>query len=345
MTLYAALQSDAGQAALYFLQTTFFGMLVYILVAEYLRTGDRGLGYKLFAASAITLMNALTTAIYGLRAFQGYEPGDRFLPLILNCAFLTIVLALSRAFVYEYFTEAQKRGFDLFFRGNLTAASLGYILLQLSWLREYSPERLFVRSHAQLAFSVYFALLLLFIIWITIQFRKKYRLRLAVAFSAILAVQLIRIYLFFAGELPGGLKILQAGVTILVPIMLGTVVFKELIENNLTMANDLRRAAITQTGAVQELASASARLDGLSDTLLHKSGEAWQRLASINDLTRNMERSPAARESISEQVRVHSRDIELMAGLTEDLKAVADSINQRTRQLSQLSEQISYVNR
>lgn len=345
MNLYAALQSHAGLAALYFLQTSFFGMLVYILTAEYLRTGDRGLRYKLFAAGAITLMNGVTTAIYYLRAFEGYDPGDRFLPLILNCVFVTVALALSRAFVYEFFSDAQKRGFDWFFRGNLVAAGLGYVVLQLEWLREYEPGRSFALSHAQLAFSAYFAVLLVLIIGITVRFRKKYRLRLAVAFAAILAVQLIRIYLYFAGELPGGLKILQAGATLLVPIMLGTVVFKELIENNLTMANDLRRAAATQTGVVHELASASARLDGLSDTLLHKSGEAWTRLASINELTRNMERSPAARESISEKVRVHSRDIETMAGLTEDLKAVADSINQRTRQLSQLTEQISYVNR
>jgi methyl-accepting chemotaxis protein len=345
MTLYAALQSNAGLAALYFLQTAFFGMLVYILTAEYLRTGDRGLRYKLFAAGSITLMNAITAGMYYLRAYSGYDAGDRYLPLILNSAFVAVVLALSRAFVYEFFSAAQKRGFDWFFRGNLIAAGLGYIVLQLDWLREYSPGRSFAHSHAQLAFSVYFAVVLGLIIWITIRFRKKYRLRLAIAFAAILAVQIIRIYAYFASEMSGGLKILQAGVTILVPIMLGTVVFKELIEKNLTMAGDLRRAAATQTGVVQELASASSRLDGLSDTLLHKSGEAWTRLAAINDLTRTMERLPEARDSISEKVRVHSRDIEMMAGLTEDLKSVADSINQRTRQLSQLTEQISYVNR
>src|SRR5271157_4065882 len=102
MKILEFLESPGGLAFLHFTQTVLFSMMVYILGAEYFRTRRGDLIYKLLASICITFSNIATTAILVLQSFYGIELSQKVIPLVLNAVFAIIVLALARAFVYEY---------------------------------------------------------------------------------------------------------------------------------------------------------------------------------------------------------------------------------------------------
>jgi len=125
------LQQPAGQSAFYFTQTLMFAMMVYILIAEYVRTKRQDLVYKLFAASSITLMNLLTAMLYFAEGMLSFKVSDAFYPLIFNAVFALVVLSLSKAFIYEFIEN--KKVFDILFRLNIGLVILGYAALQYYW--------------------------------------------------------------------------------------------------------------------------------------------------------------------------------------------------------------------
>ena len=124
----------------------------------------------------------------------------------------------------------------------------------------------------------------------------------------------------------------------LVPIMFGSVVFKELIENNVRMTNHLRETFRTQRSMIRRLDRVSDELGTLSENLFDKSYDSWGRLTSIRDQARDYE-NPELERSI----RLHSRDIEEIAGLTERLRSLIENLNDKTARLNKSSEQIRYI--
>jgi len=80
---------------------------------------------------------------------------------------------------------------------------------------------------AQAFFQVYisayvtsfFSILLIIIIYLTIKYRKKFVVRLVIAFAAILIVQIINFMVFFTDKLPGMLVLIKAVAPMLVPLM------------------------------------------------------------------------------------------------------------------------------
>ncbi|PKL15736.1 MAG: hypothetical protein CVV49_19910, partial [Spirochaetae bacterium HGW-Spirochaetae-5] len=108
MGLTLFLESSAGQSALYFSQTLLFGMMVYILAAEFIRTRDKSLVYKLMAAGSITAISGSTALIYILDAFYNLTITQKYFPLIFNGLFAFVVLSLARAFTYEFVSNREK---------------------------------------------------------------------------------------------------------------------------------------------------------------------------------------------------------------------------------------------
>ncbi len=337
MSFLDFLESNGGLAFLHFLQAVLFLMMIYILSAEYIRTRNSDLIFKLTACSSITIINIATVIAYGLLIFYDIEAPQSFFPLALNSIFVIVVLALAHAFIYEFISR--KEVFQTFFWTNITGIIIAYPPIQVRWLATYKEGMLFETSNFQLAFSIYFIIVLSYIIYLNAIHRKKYRLRLSIAFFSIIVVQLCNIYGVYTGGLSGAIGVIRSAAPLLVPIMFGSVVFKELIANNVRMTSQLKDTFSTQQKLVDELESMSHQLDSLSEKIFEKSYDSWSRLTDIKELA-DVEKN----HDLDQHIRMHSRDIEEVAGLTENLRNLIENVNDKTEHLSRSSARISYIN-
>ena len=279
MEIIKFLQTTGGLAFLHFTQTILFSMMVYILFAEYIRTRRDDLVYKLVACGSITVINIATTTLLVMESFYKIAPSQKYLPLIFNAIFAIIVLALARAFVYDFVIGKDK--FKRFIRFGVIGVCLIYAAMQLYWLQIFEEGMLFGNSVLQLIFALFFLLMLFFSIYYLIKFRKSYRIRLVLAFTSIVVAQFVNMYGAIFDQLPPVLLIIRSSAPLLVPTMFGSVVFKELIESVVLMVDHLRKVVETQKGLVIALSKTGSELSKLSDELVRTSMEGWQKLSFV----------------------------------------------------------------
>jgi len=282
MILINFLSSPGGLAILHFGQVLLFSMMFYILAAEYWRTRNGHMIYKLMAAGSITLINIATMILYLLDSLYGISFSDRFFPLIFNSIFIVIVLALARAFIFDFVTK--KVLFNRIIKYAMASAVILYGLMQFYWLQIYEPAMKFSTSSIQLFYCLFFLAVLIFSIVYLIRFRKIYRLRLVTAFASIAAVQVITIYGYFAGSLPAVLMLLKSAFPIIVPVMFTSVVFKELIESVVVMVERLNRTLEHQKNLAFELITMGAELSDMSDVLVKGAMDGWTKLSFVVEI-------------------------------------------------------------
>jgi methyl-accepting chemotaxis protein len=307
------LQTPSGLAFLHFIQTILFSMMVYILAAEYFRTKYEDLIYKLFASASITAINLATTTVLVLEVFYNIIPSQKYLPLIFNAVFAIIVIALARAFVFSFILN--KKRFNKIIRIGNGSIILGYALVQAYWLYIFEPGMTFANSYMQLTFSAFFLIVLGISIYYLAKFRKTYRFRLVLAFVSIAIAQFVNIYGVINPELPGYLNILRSAAPILVPTLFGSVVFKELIENLVTMAIHLKNVFENQSSLVLDLVKMGKELSNHSDELVKMSLEGWQKLSSVVE---NIYKQEDDRTKILEMTSSTINVIEKMVGPLSD---------------------------
>lgn len=283
MILFEFIQTKAGLALLHFTQTIMFSLMVYILFAEYIRTRRDDLIYKVFAASSITLINIVTTTVLVLEIFYGIRLSELFVPPLLNAMFMLIVIALARAFVYD-FVNRGKETFQLFVRWGSRGTILAYFAIQFYWWRIYEPGLHFSESSLQLMFSAIFIIILALSIYAIIRFRRAYRIRLVLAFGSIVLAQFVNILGTMMDDVPGILKVLRSAAPLMVPTMFGSVVFKELIENVVRMADRIQELFKDQANLVRELEQISTELTRMSSHLVQMSLQGWQKLSQVVEI-------------------------------------------------------------
>ncbi len=284
LTLIEFLETPGGLAVLHFTQTVLFSMMAYILGAEFWRTKNRSLVYKFLAALSITLINTGTTVIYIMEALYGTASDQKIFPLLFNSFFIITVLALARAFIYEYVVN--KKLFNRAVNSAMAGAVVIYVLMQIYWLSIYRPGMLFGQSVLQLGLAMFFLSVLLVSIFYLIRFRKTYRFRLVAGFSSIAAVQIINIYGALSGNVPPFLSLLRSAVPILVPVMFTSVVFKELIESVVFMVDKLKSTLEHQSDMVFELMKMGSQLSDMSDSLVKGAMDGWNKLAFVVETIR-----------------------------------------------------------
>jgi methyl-accepting chemotaxis protein len=277
MGLIAFLESPAGQGVLYFGQTLLFGMMLYILAAEYIRTKDKSLLYKLTAASSITSISAGTLIIHILESLYLMKISQKFFPLIFNFLFAIIVLSLARAFTYEYVSDRKR--FTKFISAGMIFSAIAYAAMQIYWLSVFTPGMMFWASWLQAVFSMMFIFMLAFSVYYLARFRKNYKFRLVTAFSAIAVVQIINIYGSVAGSIPPLLSLIKASAPMLVPVMFTSVVFKELIGRVVIMVEHLRVVFEHQRELVFDLINTGVELSSMSDNLVKTALDEWAKLS------------------------------------------------------------------
>jgi hypothetical protein len=160
MGLINFFEKTAGQSVLYFGQTLLFGMMVYILVAEFIRTRDKGLVFKLMAACSITVISGGTALIHALEYFYDLKVTQEFFPLIFNTLFALNVIFLAKAFIAGF--VANQDMFRKLTNLGIILAILIYALMQFYWLRVFTHGMTFGKSMLQLLFSVFFISMLAF---------------------------------------------------------------------------------------------------------------------------------------------------------------------------------------
>jgi len=284
MGLIKFFESTAGQSVLYFSQTLLFSMMLYILSAEYIRTRDKSLIYKLMAAGSITSISAGTAFIYILDSFYHITITQKYFPLIFNSLFALIVLSLARAFIYEFVSNKDK--FRKFINTGMIISGVIYIVMQIYWLLIFTPDMQFWKSGLQFIFSLFFICVLIFSIYHLVLFRDSYKFRLVTGFSAIAVVQAINIFGSLADYLPPSLVIVKAAAPMLVPIMFTSVVFKELIGRVVFMVEQIRITFEHQKELVFELINIGAELSSMSDNLVKTALDGWAKLSFVVETIR-----------------------------------------------------------
>lgn len=317
MGLIVFLESAAGQGALYFSQTILFAMMLYILAAEFIRTRDRTLLFKLTAACSITSISGGTALIYILDSFYNIEISQKFFPLIFNTLFALVVLSLARAFIHEFVSDRERFG-KLIIAGMVLSGVI-YTAMQVYWLRVFTPGMQFWKSGLQFIFSSFFVFMVLVSIYHLVRFRKNYRFRLVTAFTSIAVVQMINMYGSIADYIPPSLSIIRAAAPMLVPIMFTSVVFKELIGRVVLMVEQIRITFERQKELVFELINIGAELSSMSDNLVKTALDGWSKLSFVV-------------ETIKEQLNDSDRLAELTRSASErfkalDLRSIEESIN------------------
>lgn len=318
MKIIEFLQSESGLAFLHFTQTIMFSMMVYILATEYLRTKREDLIFKLIASISITAINMATTTVLILKIFYQMRLSQKVIPLLFNALFAVIVITLVRAFVYS-FIEKKKR-FDLFIKIAAGVAFGGYAFIQIYWLYNFKPDMIFAQSFMQLIYSIFFLLMIGISIYYLVRFRTTYRLRLVLAFSSIALAQFVNIYGVLLVDIPSGLKILRSAAPLLVPTMFGSVVFKELIENLVTMAEHLKRVFENQRTLVFDLVKMGSDLSNHSDELVKMSLEGWQKLSVVV-------------ENIYSQENDRKKILTMTSSTSEIVKETVDLVKDKAKML------------
>ena len=333
MGLTLFLESSAGQSALYFSQTLLFGMMVYILAAEFIRTRDKSLVYKLMAAGSITAISGSTALIYILDAFYNLTITQKYFPLIFNGLFAFVVLSLARAFTYEFVSNREK--FQKFINTGMFLSGVIYIVMQSYWLINFQPGMQFWSSNLQFMFSLFFIFMIAFSIYYIVRFRKSYKLRLVTAFSSIALVQLINIYGSLTDYIPPALVIIKAAAPMLVPVMFTSVVFKELIGRVVLLVEQIRITFEYQKELVFELINIGAELSSMSDNLVKTALDGWAKLSFVVETIREQINDS---DSLSEITTTSSERLKSL-----NFKSIEDSINKLIDAAS-LSDRKNIVN-
>jgi len=266
------------------MQAVLFSIMVYILAAEYWRTRDQSLVYKLLASVSITLISGGTAVVSILSALYGITVSERYLPLMFNALFALNVLFLARAFTYEHVVN--RRRFELVINSGMVLAVIVYLFSQAYWLAVFEPGMLFIRSGAQILFSSFFIIMLSFSIYYLARFRKSYKARLLTGFSSIAIVQVIVVYIASSGSTTPLLAVIRAAAPILVPVMFTSVVFKELIERVVALVDSIRFTFEQQKELTNELINIGNELKKMSDTLVKSALDGWSKLSVVVEIIR-----------------------------------------------------------
>ncbi len=345
MVLIHFLSTPGGLAILHFGQVLLFSMMFYILAAEYWRTRNGNLIYKLVASGSITLINIATMIIFITDALYGISLSDRYFPLIFNSLFIIIVLALSRAFVYEFVSKKER--FSRIIKYSMVLSVVLYGVMQYYWSGIYRPGMKLLTSPIQLLYSLFLLLVLVFSIVYIIRFRKTYRFRLVTAFSSIAAVQLIHVYASVSGDINYVFLLLKSALPIIVPVMFTSVVFKELIESVVLMVDRLNRTLEHQKNLVFELIRMGSELSDMSDELVRGAMDGWTKLSTVVEiLHRQMNESDnlilMSKNSLKGFDELKTRDF---SDKIRDMGRIAESVREKKKRGSETeSEKLSEVN-
>lgn len=340
MSILEQLATPGGLAFIYLFQTALFSMMLYILAVDYLRNRNPVNIYKLLAASSITLINFINFGLHLLESTRGVHFSEQFVPIILNCLFALVVLFLVKPFIYEFLKN--KSAFDHFFQGNIALILLGFTVIQYNWALDYRPDKVFLYSRGQLYFALYFIAVVSGIIWFTLRYRRVNQYRLSLALASIVVSQAINGWAALRGELGPGLVVLKSSVTALVPLMFGSVVFKEIILRNQVLTGQLREVFEHQQSLVGELAKMGGQISELSTSLFEKSLDSWERLTLIKDRVLKLP-DAADDQDLEYRIREHSRDIEQVASMSDSLKGLTHEVDRKNDELRKMAETVDRV--
>jgi len=284
MGIISFFEKTGGQGVLFFGQTLLFGMMLYILAAEFARTRDKGLVFKLMAATSITTISGGTALIHAIEIFYNFEISQKFFPLIFNTLFALNVIFLARAFIYD-FVHNQVLFRKLTIIG-MTIIVVIYIVMQIYWINIFTPDLIFGQSKLQLVFSTFFVSMLIFSIYHLARFRKTYKARLLIGFSSIAVVHLINIYDVLIDTVPGVLAVMRGALPMLVPMMFTSVIFKELISKVAMLGDEIKHTFERQQELVSELIKIGSELSSMSDNLVKTALDGWTKLSFVVEVIR-----------------------------------------------------------
>lgn len=331
----------AGLAVLYLIQFVIFGLMAAILIMEYRRVKIEEMYFKLIASASISVLNLGLAIAQYYAHFQHGKADDQYLPLVSNLIVTLVILILSRAFIYDYVNN--QRAFAWFLWFNAVTALAIYGISQWLWLTRNFGQVKYVKTPMQLATSCHLLFLLVLLIWLISKFRQRFKVRLYIAFGAVATAQFITLGEHFADGI-GAWAILRAIVPVVRPLMFGSIIFTELVTRNEEMTRDLGHVFGEQRALIVNLETANKNLNDVSARLLDKAMDAWNSLAALREIVnppgKSAEPVKIRRATVDERIRMHSRELEELAGLSENLLNTAESLSKKTQEIQKLQASI-----
>jgi len=335
-----------GLAVLHLIQFIIFGLMAAILIMEYRRLRLQEMFFKLIASASISVLNLFLAMAQYHAYFSGGALDQHVIPLVSNLITAIVILILTRAFIFDYVPN--QRMFLVFLWFNAALAFAFYIVFQINWSAELAAQKKYAKTTMQLATSVHLILLLAILMWQIKLYRKKFQIRLYIAFGAVMLAQLVTVLDHYLESI-GALAIIRAIVPVIRPIMFGSIIFHELIHANERMNESLVSIFGEQQAQLAELQEINKKLGNVSESLFNKSMESWETLTSLrDDLNRRIfdkiQKAPKnLRENFEQKISLHSRELEELASMSEELQSAAQQVSKSTQSIQSMQEKIAYV--
>jgi hypothetical protein len=240
------------------LELAFFVTLFYILFVEWKRTRRNELQSKLIAVTAAITQIVVTSLDLGLELFWQIHLSERFLPIFVSTLTITTIIFLWHAFLFSSAGAAKRRvgRFIIIF----LVVSFAVVLALWNW--HYRPGMHFTDSLFYLFYEIFFIVVDAIIIYTISRFKSKYKSRVITGFFAMMLLHGINIY-GYTYELTSMLRFVRTGLPIVVPMMFGSVMYKELLDHLVNLNHSLRSALKGQGDLIISISEMDYTLNSL----------------------------------------------------------------------------------
>lgn len=303
MSLIEFLSSKSGLLFIQLEELAFFITLFYILFVEWKRTKRLELRSKLVAVSAAITQILVSSITLFLEIFYNIIPSELVVPVLISTLTITTIIFLWHAFLYSSLKNTQK----IIYIGRTILLSLLLVFssVLVLWNLLYEPGMIFQNSHFYLSFEIAFILIDIAIIYTISRFKAKYKARVIYGFLALLFLHLLNMYSFITHSDPL-IRFVRTALPIVVPIMFGSVMYKELLDHLVNLNRSLRQSLSGQGELILNISEIDYKLNSaisementmneftetesneqnrkLQDEMKHKFSEIKDLLASVDD--------------------------------------------------------------
>jgi hypothetical protein len=267
VNIFTFLTNKSGLLFIQIVSLAFFITLAYILSVEWARTGRHELRSKLVAVFAAILQIIVSSTVLIFIIFYDVSPSERILPLLTSILTITTIVFLWHAFIYSSIQDLTKINYYIRYVVFFLLGTFSIVLL--SWNIFYTDGLIFNKSIWFLVFENFFIFVDIVIIYTISRFKGKYKHRVIIGFIALFFVHLLNVFSFWFPVYPG-IILVKSILPIIVPIMFGSVMFKELLDHLVNLNKSLSKSLEGQGELILHIGQIDYKLNSILSYIENK---------------------------------------------------------------------------
>ena len=264
MSFLEFLTNKGGLLVIQLVILSFFITLLYILSVEFRRTGRKELKSKLIAVSSTILQIVVTIIALFFSVFLNQNPSQRFVPIFTSTLTITTIVFLWHAFLYSSIKDNKKIG--LYAKIVFIFIITVFVSVMLFWNISFVKGDIFVNSIYYLLMELFFIAIDILVIFTISKFKSRYKHRVITGFVALLVVHGITIINYFH-NVDAVTLVIKSFLPIVVPIMFGSVMFKELLDHIVNLNRSLRSSLLGQGELIAHIGGLNYRINKIKDSV------------------------------------------------------------------------------